>query len=498
MSRPHIGRLSFLTALVAACGDPAPPGRAPEPSPPPDELSPPADEGPEDVAPPSLCGNGTLDGRELCDGGVVDCTSLAAVWASGQASCRADCSGYDVDACALGAQLTETVRPAERHERWQNAQCNDGSTFALYVSMASAPTNTWVIYLEGGGRCDGTYGSCVGRPVGFVSSRNEAADGAPVSSARNNGTFFSRDPSVNPVFHAANHAYGRYCSSDLWGGTNTTPQDVAWKSNAPPVPFVFTGHHNVEAMVDILFYAYGLNDATSEVLLTGSSAGSVGAQRQINVIAERMPTAIAEQRFALLLGSAFRTGTFDEPGYPFKGGDVEPDAFFEAVDSIYRSVVDPKCAALAAERGLGLAACGPGPLAYTSTTRAPPLGWGIRTMVAMNRFDQNAMGDYLLPIVSASTPQDLAARDAYYDDMTDAMEPITWLYAPADPQETPADENLHGLIVDPLVWLFPVPTYDGVSLRDLVGEFWRAPRTGKTSERMLFDGSVPHASDAPF
>ena len=445
-----------------------------------------------------LCGNATLDAPELCDGDTVPCTTLGRLWSGGSATCRGDCSGYDVRACLRSDQQTETVRPAERGARWQDARCNDGTSFAFYVSLAAQPTPTWVIYLEGGGRCDGTYSSCVGRPVSFISSRNEAADGEPVIAPRNDGTFFSRDPVVNPVFHAANHAYGRYCSSDLWSGTNDVPQEVDWKKNEPAVPFVFMGHRNVVAMVETLFQAYGLDDATSEVLFTGSSAGSVGAQRQIHVIAERLPTAIADKRFALLLGSAFRTGTYDYPGYPFQGGVVTADGLLAAMDAIYESEVDPKCAAQALQSGLGGSACGPGPFAYASVTRAPPLGWGVRAMVSMNRLDQNAMGDYDLPIVSASSPQDLAAREAYFDDMTAGMNAIPWLYAPADPQQSPADENLHGLINDPMVWLFPVPGLAGMTLRDQVSQFWFAPKSGQSSGRTLFEGSVPHASDAPF
>ena len=60
----------------------------------------------------SLCGTGA----SLCTrGAVVPCADLGATWARGTATCRGDCSGYDVSTCTRAAPLTnrERVRPAD-------------------------------------------------------------------------------------------------------------------------------------------------------------------------------------------------------------------------------------------------------------------------------------------------------------------------------------------------------------------------------------------------
>src|SRR4051794_7000452 len=93
------------------------------------------------------CGNGTLEGLELCEGAAsVECATLTPVWAGGKATCRADCSGYDVSTCTLGTQLVDTVYPANDDPRWANARCNDLTPFAFQVSMATPRTDKWVVY----------------------------------------------------------------------------------------------------------------------------------------------------------------------------------------------------------------------------------------------------------------------------------------------------------------------------------------------------------------
>ncbi|MEO1172804.1 MAG: hypothetical protein AAFX94_12265, partial [Myxococcota bacterium] len=47
---------------------------------------------------PAQCGNGVIEGNEVCDGGSQSCSALGA--AGGVASCKADCSGYDVSSCS--------------------------------------------------------------------------------------------------------------------------------------------------------------------------------------------------------------------------------------------------------------------------------------------------------------------------------------------------------------------------------------------------------------
>lgn len=46
------------------------------------------------------CGNGSVEGSEECDGGLIECTELnPALYLSGKAKCKEDCSGWDTVTC---------------------------------------------------------------------------------------------------------------------------------------------------------------------------------------------------------------------------------------------------------------------------------------------------------------------------------------------------------------------------------------------------------------
>ena len=45
------------------------------------------------------CGDGSIDSGEICDGGTKSCTSISSEYTSGTATCKSDCSGWDVSKC---------------------------------------------------------------------------------------------------------------------------------------------------------------------------------------------------------------------------------------------------------------------------------------------------------------------------------------------------------------------------------------------------------------
>ena len=439
------------------------------------------------------CGNGVVEGDELCDGGsAVACSALGAVWGAGQATCRKDCSGYDVSACTRSAQASETIYPGKRDARWANAKCNDGTPFAFEVSLAAKPTNKWILSFEGGGSCDGTYQSCASRPAGLLSSAKLAADRAPADVQT--PTLFSRDPAVNPDFFDANFVKGQYCSSDLWSGTNLVPKPMKMKSGTT-VPFVFTGRHNARALIGELFRAYGLDDATSEVLFTGNSAGAAGAFTNIDLVASRMPKAIAERRLALLVSAAWVNGLWTDMAFSW-GGKGKPDAEVIAdLGATYAAEPNVRCAAKAKAEGRSPATCIVGAFAYDAAAKPAPEGWGVRTMIAQNRLDQLELKDHLIPTADTTDPAALQARATWLAQMTTSLQPVAWLYAPADPQTSEAEENLHGIVPELLVWNFEPPGHPGQRLRDVLGRFWKA-RTDGPGERVVFEGPVPHEGGA--
>ena len=499
-------RLPWLLLLLAACSsgsvstavEPGPAAEPPAQGDTPDaaggggaEVDGGASTGDRDAAPSTaVCGDGVASGDEACDTSApVACSSLAAVWASGTATCRSDCSGFDVSGCTRSTQSTEAVFPSKRDARFASALCNDGTPFGFGVSLAPKPTKKWVIYLEGGGHCDGKYTPCAGRGPELTSSKNMPGDRAPYEVA--NGTLLSRDPAINPDFYDANFAKGNYCSSDLWTGRYATPQPIKIKTATEQ--WVFTGRDNARAMISTLFAAYGVDDATSEILWSGNSAGGFGAMIDVDLIATRAPKAIADQRFALLVGSAWTSGMWTDPAYTYMGkGD--PDAVaYASLLATYKGEPNVKCAALAAATGKPLAACAAGPMAYAAAASPPPVGFGIRTFVAQNRLDQLYMKQHMIPVVElATSAADAAARATWLSQMTESMKDLPWLYSPADPQEGAGDPNLHGLVPDPIVWSYEPPGLTGQSLRAVIGQFW-ASRSGGPGVRVVYDGAVPHS-----
>ncbi len=47
------------------------------------------------------CGNGTTDPGEACDGDAKECSEINSTYIVGWASCKSDCSGYDISTCSM-------------------------------------------------------------------------------------------------------------------------------------------------------------------------------------------------------------------------------------------------------------------------------------------------------------------------------------------------------------------------------------------------------------
>src|SRR5262249_36256003 len=223
----------------------------------------------------SLCGTGA----SLCTrGAVVACADLGATWARGTATCRGDCSGYDVSTCTRAAPLTnrERVRPADRDPRWAAARCNDGTPFSFQVRLSQSGSQTWVIGLEGGGSCDDLRSDCATQPPPFTTTEGPDKDFSPALLEFVPGPPqplagpFDLDAAENPTFADANHVWMHNCSSDYYSG-NTTH---LIPNSATATGWYFSGRHNVRAMLEILQQRYGLHDtAGTRMLVIGQSAG---------------------------------------------------------------------------------------------------------------------------------------------------------------------------------------------------------------------------------
>lgn len=302
----------LLALLVAArCGTS---GAADPDTPAPSEIDG-VDSTPEQVATDAV---GTLDGigevatDAACEGSSRACAELAGSWVDGTAACRADGTGWDVQACVRADAQAEIVKPAARDpERFATARCNDGSPFTFRVSLSSTASRDWVISLRGGGLCDDQVLPCAIRNPSLRSTRPED-DRALVTPDEGDGGLFSRDPQKNPTFADANLVFGWYCSSDLWVGARTERRPCG---GDPQQGWYFSGRHNVRAMLDTLVQRYGLDDAdpATRVLFVGLSAGAIGAANNADQVAARLPLSAADGRVKVFVDAGWLVSDWDEP-----------------------------------------------------------------------------------------------------------------------------------------------------------------------------------------
>lgn len=444
------------------------------------------------------CGDATLDDDELCDSDTVACTSLGKVYASGTATCRPNCTGYAVTTCVRSSQFAEVAMPAHRMpERFANALCNDGTPFDFSFTPSPTGSTKWIINFEGGGRCDGTFYTCAGRPTILTSSKGTGDGKVPTNIG--DDTVFSRDPAVNPELFDANFLKAHYCSSDIWTGTNATKQMVP-VGGGQKAAVVFTGRINARAMIDLARRNYGLDDATAQILVTGGSAGGFGAVQNVDQIAERMPLTVANRRIAVFASSFFRSGLFNDPKFLLLGQSVPEPEVNRRIGIIYQGQFNQACARVVADAGLPAESCGNGATVVSAIVNSPPNGLGIRAFIGNNRVDQSVLSDYGIPYLSSRNSADeLAARATWKAQMTSTMSTLPWIYAPADDARlidlpdggTQEELNLHGCFSDPLLWDYVLPT--GTTLHAMFSRFWNSP-SGTPGEQALFEGDVPHTN----
>ncbi|WP_164016459.1 pectin acetylesterase-family hydrolase [Pyxidicoccus trucidator] len=415
----------------------------------------------------------------------VACTSLAAVWSGGSATCRASGNGYNVSSCTRAGnptrRLMETVRPALRDPRWAEARCNVGDEFVFQITFPPAPPDgspltQWVLRLEGGGFCafDSTspYGGCSNRDIDLVSSVNLPADRALRESA----------PAQPDDFSGAIDVLGHYCSSDLWTGTALDAPDITYKGTKRDWRYV--GAANVEAMLAVLVERYGLDDSKPlRVLLRGGSAGGFGAFNNTHRVVRRLPRAAKQGRLLVFPGSGYVPLNWDEPDYPVLGIGSGLEAFGQ-LTTIWKSSLTPSCVA-ARTPGDPVHPpheCISGPVLYDILT-APESegGFDLPTLVWQNRQDQLYMSNSGLPYLSATnTPAELAVRDRWVQTFNQAMgitgrntsSSMKWLYAPSDPLVQRANGSLEPNVHGAQLYSTEPPSGQANSLNAVLSRFW--------------------------
>ncbi len=161
----------------------------------------------------------------------------------------------------------------------RQAVCNDGTPAVYYFRQGSGSgANNWVIFMSGGGLCFSVE-SCNERNVQFPELMTSR--GKP-STFVGNG-ILSDVSSQNPDFFNANHVAIPYCSSDLWSGDR--------EQSGATGGFEFRGMKIVRAIVNDLRNKSGNNlTSANRILLTGTSAGGIGAMVHLDWLAAQFPS----------------------------------------------------------------------------------------------------------------------------------------------------------------------------------------------------------------
>lgn len=183
------------------------------------------------------------------------------------------------------------IDPAE----FPNAVCSDGTPGVFYVRPGvGQDVNRWVIHLQGGGSCR-DYESCLDRWCGEQGalpytankmSSDWTGDGVVDLAAHVNGPGMASSNPANS-FSTWTQVWAYYCSSDSWQGraSNVTMSDGVNSFNVDA-----RGHTILSAMRRMLRknnansgwltegnYAVADLDSATEIVFTGTSAGSKGA-----------------------------------------------------------------------------------------------------------------------------------------------------------------------------------------------------------------------------
>jgi hypothetical protein len=247
---------------------------------------------------------------------------------------------------------------------YPNALCSDGTPAIMYVRKASGPaaTNKWVIHMQAGGSCS-NYEVCLQRWCGIGSY-----DAAKMSSrfappVANGAGIFSRG--APNAFGPANQVYLYYCSSDTWLGRRSdavfddpTGANVSFRVH-------FRGHDILEAAADALAKGAKSDDGAetlpslsnaTEVLFSGSSAGSVGLSQSLDWWASKVPGA---KSFGML-DSIFLPvpEDVDDPVVASKYLDGMKAQWTNVRGTLYQGFADESC--MAAHAGADAYLCGLG------------------------------------------------------------------------------------------------------------------------------------------
>jgi hypothetical protein len=185
-----------------------------------------------------------------------------------------------------------------------SAICNDGTPAVYFLRPGfGSAASRWNIQLEGGSVCY-DQATCAARDDGLLGSSQFRGDAGSIDDRLGSG-ILSADATQNPDFYDASTVLIHYCSSDYWSGHHAA---VGAFSKDDPSTWSFLGRAVLQGVFADLTAKHGLG-AASEILLSGTSAGALGAFLTANDIAGYVP---AGARLVVLPDAGYYV---DRPGF---------------------------------------------------------------------------------------------------------------------------------------------------------------------------------------
>lgn len=176
------------------------------------------------------------------------------------------------------------------------AVCNDGTPAVFYIRPAAetAFEDVWAFHFQGGGACS-SQESCEVRYCGTEKYNNGKFSSAYAANTKQGDGIFSQ--AITNSLRSVNQVFVYYCSSDGWTGRN---DDVTLVSDNGlyGTTYQFHGHDIISATFSALMNGETSDDGTvtigrldeaTEVLVTGTSAGSGGVVHHLDFIAAMFP-----------------------------------------------------------------------------------------------------------------------------------------------------------------------------------------------------------------
>jgi len=204
--------------------------------------------------------------------------------------------------CLVGvgvAEFTKILLPSG------HGYCLDGSPAGFYYAPPiSQDSSLWVFYMRGGGNCASEQ---------RCKQRSKTDKGSSVNwkaTEKYDHGIQSSNPDINPDFYDSHKVHIPYCTGDGHTGQRITATKETWG-------FYFSGHENFIQILKFLLSSQTIGPQlkkATHVMLSGISAGGIGAFANIDYLAQTLPWATVK---GAPISGWFSSGyTDDQPEHP--------------------------------------------------------------------------------------------------------------------------------------------------------------------------------------